>query len=267
MCALFSYTPLYSSKRCCRYHNMTQHKFSIMCCYTLLKSVLFPDVLISRNYIPSIELLSQNLESHLKSFPHSSPSTSSHQILLIPLNLFSNCLLLSIPIATILSQSHYNLPPQPLPSKILPIPMEELNYNPSPSFPNSKIFQWLLISQKIKSKHGTLGLTDLSFISHHTPFCLLHFNYNKSILILSFSCTLSFVVFSIWNVLPSLANFYSSHKFCLENLPGPHPPKYSKPLTHQFSQFIKFIITLIFLFVFPARWYILENQSLAQNLA
>lgn len=72
MAALFSYktlsTPLYSSQRCCRYLNMTQHKFSIMCFYTLPKSVFFPDVLISRNYIPSIELLSQNLENHLNSF-------------------------------------------------------------------------------------------------------------------------------------------------------------------------------------------------------
>lgn len=61
--------PLYSSQKCCMYLNMTQHKFSITCCYTLPKSVLFPGVLISRNYIPSIELLSQNLEDHLNSFP------------------------------------------------------------------------------------------------------------------------------------------------------------------------------------------------------
>lgn len=93
---------------------MTKIKIFFTCCYTLPKSDLFAEFFISINYTLCIELLSQNLGNHLDSSPlflHL-PHPITHQILLTPLlKLFSNCPLLSIPIATTLFQSHYNLPP------------------------------------------------------------------------------------------------------------------------------------------------------------
>ena len=176
----------------------------------LSKSVLFPDILIKKLHTIH-STIKPDFEYHFNSSPCPSPSTCSHQsALIIFLKLFSNCPLLSIPIATILSQSStwtvalqntfhtYGI--VKLPSKAI--------------IPQLKIFQWLHITHKIKSTHRTQGLTDLYFSLHSLSPIQFQLEW-KCIGSLLFTY-LTISSFLHLEHFASSTNFYSSYKSCLE---------------------------------------------------